>query len=553
MKKSRRILAFVLSMVMCLSLLPANITFAADNVSYVNASGVAQTPVSATDITSSTTTWSNGWYYASGNVTIGSRVTVSGTVNLILADGATLTASGGVAVNSGNTLIIWGQSGGTGKLVATGGENQAGIGGNYKTSAGTITINGGVINTTGGKRGAGIGGGGDGGYSNVTGGGAGTVTINGGNVTATGGSSGAGIGAYTDVWSGSIKITGGVIIASTLGGTSAGCGMASINVSGCPVILCSGYINGKSSGESWEHKWISGILFTDNGEWATGTVFGNPTLNQDVAIGTLGHEKNLKIPSGSTLTVPDGFTFSTGGGGTVTNEGTIVIAQGGTFSAAKLNNNAAIQNDGNLSMTASWDGDISVNKGTIANGETGIVNSRQKLTGTGSITTNGIKFDLDGVTASPNQRTLTHDNTAYSTTLTADEGNNLPGKIVVKIGGVEFTGHGYTTDNPVITIPADNIKGNIEIIAPVTHVMLNGSDISAYLKEQAGATLIVASYIGEKMHDIKLIPVSSGAYKESIENIGLDTSGADTVKAFLWYDMTNLTPLCEADEITLEN
>lgn len=58
------------------------------------------------------------WYVATGTTTIPQRVTVNGTVNLILTDGCTLTVTGGIQVAEGSTLNIYGQSGNTGQLIA---------------------------------------------------------------------------------------------------------------------------------------------------------------------------------------------------------------------------------------------------------------------------------------------------------------------------------------------------------------------------------------------------------------------------------------------------
>ncbi len=132
------------------------------------------------------------WYVVTSDVEIKGRITVNGTVNLILCDGKTLKASKGITVSSGNTLNIYGQDKGTGELVANDADaNSAAIGGDYGSdgsnrNCGTIIINGGKITATSEETsydygyknyGAGIGGG-----SNGNGG---TITINGGYVTAT--------------------------------------------------------------------------------------------------------------------------------------------------------------------------------------------------------------------------------------------------------------------------------------------------------------------------------------------------------------------------------
>lgn len=170
-------------------------------------------------------TWSSGWYKVTGNVTIDDRATVSGTVNLILCDGAKLTVNDGIVVNAGNTLNIYGQSAGTGKLVSTGYDYTAGIGG-YKSAAGTITIHGGNItaagctayNVSGNFSSAGIGGGGK---NN----GGGTVSVYGGTVTATGGDKAAGIGGNVIIAGGNVKAvagSGAEAIGKGKGGSSSG-------------------------------------------------------------------------------------------------------------------------------------------------------------------------------------------------------------------------------------------------------------------------------------------------------------------------------------------
>ena len=193
-----------------------------------------------TFVDSTTTDWADGkWYVVSNDATIASRVTVKGTANLILCDGATLTANDGISVNNGNTLNIYGQSKGTGSIIATATSIKcAGIGGNNESACGTISIHGGTITATGKRASAGIGGGyyGDGGSitiydGNITanggdwaagiGGGdfrgAGTITIYGGNIVANGGYGGAGLGCGDDIESnpkGTITIHGGVITAT---------------------------------------------------------------------------------------------------------------------------------------------------------------------------------------------------------------------------------------------------------------------------------------------------------------------------------------------------
>ena len=177
--------------------------------------------------------WTDGnWYVVTEDVTISERITTSGTVNLVLCDGAKLTAKKGISVNGDNwydpnqnaTLNIYSQSGGTGTLFAgtidgtsttmpRNPENAA-IGGNDDFPNGSITIHGGNITAIANAGAAGIGGGRDNPCS--------TVTVYGGNVTAgcTGGY-GSGIGGGYDVEGGSVNVAGGHVIAYGLGGEDA--------------------------------------------------------------------------------------------------------------------------------------------------------------------------------------------------------------------------------------------------------------------------------------------------------------------------------------------
>ena len=172
--------------------------------------------------------WADGGFYiASGEVTIPKRVTVDGAVNLILLDGAALTAACGITVNSGSTLNIFvGSTGseiaGSGALNANArGQNSelAGIGGDSYTTGGSVNIYGGEITALGKTCGAGIGGG-----NNGSGG---EVRIYAGSVTATGGDNGswgaAGIGGGFGSAGGTLYVYGGTVTANGTG-SSAGIG-----------------------------------------------------------------------------------------------------------------------------------------------------------------------------------------------------------------------------------------------------------------------------------------------------------------------------------------
>ena len=206
------------AMLLLVMLLTMAQTAWADGISYLDATGTQQSCTTYTTVESSSTSWNSGWYVVSSSTTIADRITVSGTVNLILCDGATLTASKGITVGSSATFNIYAQTNDEatmGALVADGTNDKpnwyAGIGGVENTDAGMITINGGQINATGWCA-AGIGSGG--GTSTV-----GTITINGGIVTAQDNAHyGAGIGGgFSGGKAGTINLNGGVINAAGIG------------------------------------------------------------------------------------------------------------------------------------------------------------------------------------------------------------------------------------------------------------------------------------------------------------------------------------------------
>ena len=186
----KRLLSILMAACLLVGLLPT-VALAVSNVSYLDASGASQTCDSATEVTSGDTEWTTGWYVVTGNVTIGTtdapqRVTVSGDIHLILADGCTLTVNDGIQVQdddynpstpSPNALTVYAQSTGSsmGKLTARNAGENAAIGGNDGGSdlggyGGDVTINGGIVEAAG-SGGAGIGGGG----CNLVGGGGGNA------------------------------------------------------------------------------------------------------------------------------------------------------------------------------------------------------------------------------------------------------------------------------------------------------------------------------------------------------------------------------------------
>lgn len=316
-----------------------------------------------TEITSANapTTWGvakqTSWYVVQGNVGIYSRVQVNGNVNLILTDGSSLNISGGIRLTgSGNSLTIYGQEEGTGRLTATAYSGNAGIGGNcgkflagqnYNSeSGGTVNIHGGVVIATGGsaqegisEKGGGAGIGGAGASASTTGSG-GAVTIYGGTVTATGQSYAAGIGGGGSLGGsastagggagGTVKIYGGTVTSNGNGGavgigggterSGASASHGTLSIKGDAFVVASS-IGDTSKQSEWD-----GVVF--NG--ANGQIYGGneATVSTDAEI-PAGY--TLTIGDSQTITVAPGATLAVKGGVTFEGTGKLEVAEGGTL------------------------------------------------------------------------------------------------------------------------------------------------------------------------------------------------------------------------------
>ena len=190
--------------------------------------------IKMSSITDNNPTLTSGWYVVDqANLTFNTRITISGTVNIILADNTYLDAKNSVYVPITATLHVWSQSTkadeSDGLLMGTlsaasSTKNYAAIGGKEVGNAGYLHFHGGYVlagsmgsNATNPENSAGIFG------RPVIGAGNYGTYIYGGVVSAFGGDYAAGIGGQNFGICGGIKITGGTVFAHA-GSDAAGIG-----------------------------------------------------------------------------------------------------------------------------------------------------------------------------------------------------------------------------------------------------------------------------------------------------------------------------------------
>ena len=188
------------------------------------------------------------------------------------------------------------------------------------TSTGWLVIEGpGSLTATGGSRGAGIGGACTESDSDGTGS-TSNIEIRSGIITAKGGYYAAGIGSSRGDGK-NIKITGGVVTASSSDTNTAGIGTNRDNgyhsveaeINGDAFVdIQTGYTSGSSL------TVINGIVFYKTTSGMIGKMAGNVTFDHDV---TISENMTLTIPSGSSLTLEAGVTLHNKG--TIAVEGTL--------------------------------------------------------------------------------------------------------------------------------------------------------------------------------------------------------------------------------------
>ena len=253
------------------------------------------------------------WYVVLESMTLETTAAliILGDVKLVICDGATLTVPHGINLDNGS-ITVYAQSTDEqtmGKLIANAHDDScAAIGSSASKTPGTITVNGGNINATGGENGAAIGGGS--GSKNVN------VTINGGVVTATGGANSAAISGNLTVNDGTVNATGSGNGAAISGSITVSGGTVTADAANGAAIDCD--------------LTVSGGVVTATGGANSAAINGNLTVDDGTVNVTVGGESaaingNLTVEGGD-VTVDS--ANSTAIGGELTVNGGVVTATG---------------------------------------------------------------------------------------------------------------------------------------------------------------------------------------------------------------------------------
>ncbi len=526
MVKRKRFLSVLVTIAMVMSLL-TSFTLgagAASEVSYVDRiwdeanSQVVETIKSITDYTevdSRTTSMTDGWYVVKEDVTVTERISVTGAVNLILADGAHLTADKGVSVLWDNTLNIYGQSEDSGSLTATtNSQYHAAIGadggyidGKDLSKSGLIVIKGGRVEAHSlavSRGGAGIGGGDYTRNGSIRG-----IEIYGGYVNASCHSSADAIGygfSYSSR-TGDVKIYGGNVTAKT-------------------KYLSPPYQVHIRLGS------IKGGIVTQGNETV---VYSSMSVDEDI---TVASDMSYVIPNGISVTIAKGVTFAV--------EGTLTV-DGVLYNEGSLVNNGTITNNGEIYSSAAISGTGEMN----GEGLLRLILHRHSWTdfkADGNIITATCSNE-DGNCEMKNAsaKLIAPENAVYNgTAYTAILENTFPADVFVD---VVYTGDNLTDGKSVnagsytasITIGGATVAVDYEIAKaePLAEHFVNDS-IRYYNGEKKTASVKVKDGIAG-MGEIKNVEVIGDAVEEGTYPIVFEVSEGENFLAAQFDEGDNFT------------
>lgn len=483
-----------------------------------------------TVVTADTTTFEDGkWYVMSNSVTVSSRITVTGTVNLILCDGATLTASKGITVNSGNTINIYAQIGGTGELNAGSDTSVASIGGGARyQSSGTVNIHGGKITATGGSNASGIGG--------ATDGGNGEVNIYSGEVTARGQNFAAGIGGYSGKSGGTVNIYGGTVNASGSQYGTTGIGIGGTNPGNCVVHIYGGEVTATSEKAA---AGIQGTVTIDGGTvTATGGVsdsissFGEETYSSNGINGTVTVNGGTVTAFGGNVTGEitnyGGNIYACNGiGGTVTINGGTVTATGGSHTGNFENYRGTTVKEKGFGGSLTLGTGMYLYGGTSANPESNLSNYRA---GAGDYTGDRyVYMTVNNVVPHIHSFTYTADGATVTATCGA-EGCDLTSNPTLTIVAPTLTTYGQTGEG----ISEKATLDGLDAFNSATDLTVAASDIKYYGVEEYE----IEGHTYKKQGDeLAQVPTAAGEYVAGLTLSNVKTSETETgdVIARVWY------------------
>ena len=355
---------------------------------YVDATGTLYEGVEAIPLNNAMTTLAAGTYVVNENVDYTGKITLSGDVNIILADGKTMSVTNTGTGNEdfaiygdSGSLHIYGQSQGTGALTATANSSVTIKVDDY------ITIDGGIVNATST---------GDVGIYGIDG-----VTINGGTVNAN--------GIYAD---GDITINGGKVTNNSDPGIRSNNGTIILGLSNA-----TDYITAESY--SGAVKVADGQTLVDDG----GNIWSGTLSNDDLQNSLL--NKTLRPVKGVVLTKDGSGNISAEFDGTSLE--TVSIPINITVNSVTLNRTFTLHKCATLMLPFSLGDGQSLNGGTlykfdgVNNGEGDWVATLSEFTSplkantpylikpNAHVTDDKITFDLNGGTVTLNTTTAGED------------------------------------------------------------------------------------------------------------------------------------------------
>ena len=416
----------------------------------VYTSGTAYTDVAipagatAVETSAAAVTWPAGTYVVSSDASIGGNITLSGDVNLILCDGKELTVSGKI-IGGTESLKIYGQASGTGKLTIDGGA------GDYNIVVNDLQIHGGVFTGTNSDQAI---------ETNNT------LKIYHGTISTT--------ANYTGFMAmGDLSIYGGTIIASATNGYAVSVYNAAMDMTGGSLTATSststgidvtnnitiygGTINA-TGGNNADGDGGSGIV-SNNGDI---TISGSANVtaiggNGETAPYQGGHGIHAADFTGKTITISGGTVNATAGDGGGTGGYALFTSNGSTGSINITG--------GNVTATANGTSGEGIQSNTIEiDGSSTIVNSTGAEHGMHASTSITFKFNAGTVTC------VSTDNNSnaiesgqinyYGGTITATggpSGKGFDGTLTNKSGAVVVVG---TKANSTDTWNGENVSDN---------------------------------------------------------------------------------------------